>query len=273
MRTFWPRWLQEPAIRPLKLNPSILKPAGDEPMFLRKRKTSDLPINDVFGEKLLRCFNDPSDYGVHQLFNDWWSQAPEAVIAEYARDFDESEAQKAFYNDEFLAPKVSMETLKSFKPGTLGRGFHDFISNNGLEENIARNYKMLHDMMKLTGKLRTMPENMQYQVIRGFQLHDILHVLTGYEATGEGEIALQAFCLAQFRFPYFAMWMSVITTRVAMIEPELIDTMMTAITDGWSYGKRARNIQFEKWETRLGEPLADLRREFGLDCDRFGLAA
>lgn len=234
-------------------------------LFRKPRDRAAPPIGAVLGEKLVRCFNDPGTYGVHQLFNDWWPHAPDDVIAAYAEDFEADNLQKAFYADKHLAAKTSMAELAAFPSGTLGRGFHNFIADNGLEENIARNYKVLHNAMRLSGKLRSMPDPLRYQVIRGFQLHDLLHVLTGYEATGPGEIALQAFCLAQIRFPYFAMWMSVTTTRMALVEPDAIVPMMNAITDGWTYGRRAENIQFVRWEEHFARPIGDIRAEYGLE--------
>lgn len=50
-----------------------------------------------------------------------------------------------------------------------------------------------------SGALDGMPDEMQLAVLRGFQVHDILHVLTGYDSSGQGEIALQAFSLVQLQ--------------------------------------------------------------------------
>lgn len=239
-------------------------------LFRKKRDTSGTPtIDREFGEKLLTCFDDPGSYGVHQLFNDWWSVAPDEVLEKYDADFEGRADQKAFYEEHFFAKKKSMEELKAYAPGTLGRGFYHFIVDNGLEENIARNYKLLHDAMRLTGKLGRMSKQQQYAIIRGFQLHDLFHVLTGYEATSEGEIALQAFCLGQIRFPYFGMWMSVTTTRMTLLDPDAIVPMMDAISDGWSFGRRAKNIQFERWEDQFDRQLSDIREEYDLVREPF----
>ncbi len=104
---------------------------------------------------------------------------------------------------------------------------------------------------------------MKYAVLRGFQTHDFQHVVTGYDASGRGEIAPQAFCLAQLQFPYFGMWMSVVTTRMTFVDPRSITPMMDAIVDGWQLGRRTPNIQRVKWETMLDEPLADVRERYG----------
>ena len=221
-------------------------------------------LDREFGEKLLTCFDDPEQYGVHLLFNEWWKFAPGETIAKYSADFERVPKQKAFDEARWFAPNLSLDDLKAHAPGTVGRTYYHFIADNGLEANLATNYKALHDMMKMQGNLDRMPDNLNYAIIRGFQIHDLLHVLTGYEATPDGEIALQAFCLAQIRFPYFSMWMSVVTARMTYLDPDMIVPTMDAVSEGWQYGRATENLQFERWEEMLDRPLADVRREYGI---------
>jgi ubiquinone biosynthesis protein COQ4 len=222
-------------------------------------------IDRAFAQDLLHTFNDPGAHGVHLLFNKWWQHAPEAAIAKYVADFEKNPGQKAFLDAHYFAPPLDLDDLAILPAGTLGRDYHDFIVLNGLEKNIATNYAQFHDMLAASGQLDRMPEALRYAIIRGFQVHDLMHVLSGYPASPAGEIALQAFCLAQIRFPYFAMWMSVVTTRMALLDPDQTIPMMNAITDGWQFGRSAKNIQFEPWETMFDRPTATLRTAFGLD--------
>lgn len=89
-------------------------------------------------------------------------------------------------------------------------------------------------------------------------------MLTGYPATPLGELAIQSFQLAQMDYPYAAMWIAVVTGHMTLVDPHLIKPAMDAITDGWSFGRNARSIQFAKSEQRLGEPLDAIRAEFDL---------
>ena len=120
-------------------------------------------------------------------------------------------------------------------------------------------------MLEASGQLDGMPQECKYAVLRGFQTHDFQHVITGYSSDGISEIKLQAFCLAQIRFPYFGMWVSNVTSRMTFIDPDSIVPIMDAISDGWKLGRSIKNIQFEKWEERLEQPLAEVRKEFGID--------
>lgn len=221
-------------------------------------------IDREFAASLLKTFDDPGQHGVHMLFNEWWRYAPADVIEKYVADFQALPEQEAFLNEHYFAEPLDLDALGGMPQGTLGRAYHDFIVSNGLEKNIAVNYRQFHDSMAASGLLDRMPVALRYAIIRGFQLHDMLHVLTGYEATPGGEIALQAFCLAQIRFPYFGMWMSVTTTRMTFLDPDTILPVMDAITDGWRFGRAAHNIQFLRLESMVERPLDELRKEFGL---------
>jgi ubiquinone biosynthesis protein Coq4 len=39
---------------------------------------------------------------------------------------------------------------------------------------------------------------------------------------------------------------------------------MDAISAGWTLGRNVANIQCEKWETMLDQPLAEVRARYGL---------
>ena len=221
-------------------------------------------ITDEFAQHLLATFNDPAANGVHLLFNKWWQHAPEDVKQAYVDAFVGDPALASFLAERFYADPLDLDELRALAPGTLGRTYHDWIVDNGLTAQIATNYRQFHESLEAAGMLDGMPEPMRYAVLRGFQTHDFQHVVTGYDSSGQGEIALQAFCLAQLQFPYFAMWMSVVTTRMTFIQPHIITGTMDAVTDGWQLGRTTGSLVCEKWENMLGHDLATVRARYGL---------
>lgn len=226
---------------------------------------SDAPALDrEFAKSLLETFDDPDRHPVHQLFNEWWSFAPESVKARYASDFESVPEQRAFWEERYYAEPLDLDALGALPEGSLGRAYHAFIVENGLMKNIAIDYRSFHQALERMGALDGMPEPLKYAVLRGFQTHDFQHVVVGLPSSPRGEIALQAFCLAQIRFPYFGMWMSVVTTRMTFLDPDMIQPIMDAISEGWQLGRRVENIQFARWETMLEEPLAEVRRRHGI---------
>lgn len=219
-------------------------------------------ITDEFAKHLVSTFNDPSQNGVHMLFNQWWAHAPEDVKEKYVEAFVNDPQYAEFLGERHYAEPLDLEEMRTLPDGSLGKAYHDWIVDNGLTAAIATNYRQFHEALDAAGALDGMPEPMKYAVLRGFQTHDFQHLLTGYDSSGRGEISLQAFCLAQLRFPYFGMWMSVITTRMTFVDPNTIVPMMDAISEGWQFGRTVRNIQCEKWETMLDQPLEDVRSRY-----------
>jgi ubiquinone biosynthesis protein Coq4 len=221
-------------------------------------------LHPEFVKSMVRTFNDPDEHGVHMLFNEWWARAPDATIEGYLQGLRATPGAEKFLEERFFAPQITLEDLGAMPAGSVGRGYYEFLTGHGLEKNLATNYKMLHDFMAKSGQLDRMPEELKYAIIRGFQIHDIQHVITGYTPSGLDELALQAFCLAQLQFPYFGMWMSTTTTRMTFLQPGSIVPVMDAISRGWQLGRSVRNLQLERWEDSFEEPLAAVRPHYGL---------
>jgi ubiquinone biosynthesis protein COQ4 len=221
-------------------------------------------IDRIFGEKFLTSVDDFDAYGVHLLFNDWWETAPQDVIDKYVAAIENHPEQGPMARAQCYAAPADIDHLATFAPGTVGAAYYRFIVDNGLEARLAVGYRELHDEIASTGKLARMPDVIRYKVLRGYQTHDLHHVLTGYAATPLDELALQAFGLAQMSYPYAGMWVAVVTAHMTLVDPDLMIPAMDAITDGLTYGKAARNIQLLPLEHQLHRPLADVRAEYGL---------
>ncbi len=221
-------------------------------------------ISETFGAKFLATVNDTAARPVHLLFNQWWNEAPDDVKQQYLDIFLGDPVYRAWYEAGEYAAPVDFDALRDLPAETLGRRYHDWIIDNGLTKQIATDYGDFHRMLKASGALDGMPDEMQFAVLRGFQVHDVLHVLTGYDSSGQGEIALQAFSLAQLQFPYFGMWMATVTTQMTFGAPNSIVPLMDAIADGWQYGSTSPHLMAQPWETMFDQPLDELRHHYGL---------
>ena len=168
----------------------------------------------------------------------------------------------AFVQADHYAEPLDLDALADRPTDTLGYRYREWIVDNGLTEQIAMDYRRFHAGLAKAGMLDGMPEALQYAVLRGFQIHDFLHVLTGYAPSPQGEIALQAFCLAQLQFPYFAMWMSTVTAQMTYLNPQTIVPLMDAISAGWSHGRATPQLQLHRWEQDLKRPLEDVRAQW-----------
>lgn len=221
-------------------------------------------ITDDFAKLLVSTFNDPSQNPVHLLFNQWWQHAPDEVKQAYVDGFVNDPQFAPFLTERHYAEPLELSVLADCAPGSLGRTYHDWIVDNGLTAGIATDYRQFHETLEASGILDGMPEPMRFAVLRGFQTHDFLHVMTGYDSSGPGEIALQAFSLAQLQFPYFGMWISVVAAQMTFVRPQMITAMMDAISDGWQRGRATPNLMVERWEDLLDEPLHRVRARSGV---------
>jgi ubiquinone biosynthesis protein Coq4 len=224
---------------------------------------SDGHIPEDLAAHLLRVVDDPATHGIPELHFHFWRSAPESVKQAYLASFRSDPEQRRFFEQRWFAPDYDYRALGDLPAGTLGRVYHDHVVGQGLDPSLlTKGYPAQQRAAELSNQLEGMPEEYRYSTLRGFQMHDILHALTGYSTSPLDELALQAFGLAQGRGPYAAFWMSVATTRIAFLNPQFIVPVMDAITRGWEHGRRARTLAFEHWEERFEEPVVKLREEF-----------
>ena len=109
-----------------------------------------------------------------------------------------------------------------------------------------------------------MPDAVTYSVVRGVQMHNLFHVLSGYRTNGWGEMALQAFTLAPRPMPYSSIWMATLTSQMTFVNPDMVVPVMAALSQGWHAGRSARNLNYTRREDRFGEMVIDLRREYDI---------
>ena len=225
------------------------------------------PILDRdFADRFLRAVDRPLEYGVYFLFHDYWAEAPQAAIDAYMAELGGIPGAQDFMAKRHLAAPLEVERLEACAPGTLGHGYLRFIVDNDLLANLARDYRAFNEELTTSGKLDRLPEDMSYTIVRGFQIHDFVHVLTGFDSSLMGELAAAAFHFAQLRFPYHAMRMAVTTAHMAFIRPNIIVESMDAIVAGWTLGRSSRNLHFERWEDELDTPIDELRERMGIDA-------
>ena len=200
------------------------------------------------------------------LFHDWWAEAPQSTIDAYMEQLHGIPGATEFLREKHIPAPIEVERLAACEPGTLGKGYHDFVVDNNLFEKFAVDYRAFNEKLHASGKLDRLPEDISYAMVRGTQIHDFQHVLAGYDSTPYGELALAAFYLAQLRFPYHAMRMAVTFGHAAFVNPDITVDAMDAIVDGWTRGRASGNLNFARWEDELDTPLVELRERFSIDA-------
>lgn len=221
-------------------------------------------VDRDFAEKFLRAVDRPMRYGVYQLFHEWWEKAPQRAVDAYAQELASIPGASDFLAARHLPAPLSLDRLADCAPGTLGQAYHSYIVDNDLLVDLARDYRAFNEELSASGKLDRLPADLSYTIVRGFQIHDFLHVLTGFDSTPKGELSQAAFHFAQLRFPYHAMRIAVTTAHMAFLNPDLSVDAMDALVAGWISGRSCQNLHFARWEEEIDTPLSELRAAWGV---------
>ena len=220
-------------------------------------------IDQSVSELFLLNADDPIKTHVMGLVHDWWATAPQSAIDQYADNFRSIPGAAEFLAERHLPEPLTLADLENCAPGSLGHAYRRFIVDHGLEVNLARNYHEYHAGLVAEGKLDRMPDDIKYAFVRGFMLHDFLHVITGHAPDIPGELGMAGFHYAQMGSIYHAMRTAVVTAHVAFVRPAAYTEAMDALAHGWIMGRQWKNLHLTKWEEQLDRPLDDIRAEYG----------
>lgn len=144
------------------------------------------------------------------------------------------------------------ESLAKLPAGTLGRAYYDFmaaedLSADGLVE------------------ASTIPKSADEQIWfreRTREMHDLLHVVTGYGRDGLGEACVLAFTYAQGQQKGTAVIAIFAGRRISRALPG--QPGRRAVFEGYRRGRAAKWLIGADWESLLSRPLAEIRDEFGI---------
>ncbi|MFO0550961.1 MAG: Coq4 family protein [Polyangiaceae bacterium] len=150
--------------------------------------------------------------------------------------------------------RANLSELEALPEGTLGRAYATFMRKNGLAPEALPNLEAV-DL---------------YEFVRAhlYETHDMWHALTGFEADVAGELGLQGFYAAQIDGSLAPAILAAGLLNTALFALDDRERRLDAITRGWEMGKRAKPLFGFDWAASWARPLADVRRELGIDEER-----
>jgi len=151
-----------------------------------------------------------------------------------------------------LSDRKSLAALPS---GTLGRSYCEFMA----AENLSA--EGLVDASQFREKLPA-GEDMTLFRERSREMHDLLHVVTGYGRDPLGEACLVAFSYAQTRLKGFAVIAVNAARRIARARPG--QPVRRAVFEGYRHGRSAGWLPGADWEALLAEPVEAIRAQFAV---------
>jgi ubiquinone biosynthesis protein COQ4 len=108
-----------------------------------------------------------------------------------------------------------------------------------------------------------------YVVLRMRQMHDIIHVVTGFDTSEEGELGVQGFLFAQIASPLSMILVGAAALSLPFHKQEKWVRYMNNVTRGWLLGRSAKLCFAEDWELLWDLPLTEVRRRLGFPMDAF----
>jgi ubiquinone biosynthesis protein COQ4 len=178
------------------------------------------------------------------------------TLRQFAR-FRQSETGKAVFAErrQLLDRLSDRASLAALPAGTLGRAYYDFMA----AENLSAG-----GLVQASNFEESLPpgEDMTLFRERSREMHDLLHIVSGYGRDPLGESCLTAFSFAQTRLKGFAVIALVSSHRIARACPGL-PTRRTVL-EGYRHGRSAGWLMGADWENLLDQPVEAIRARYGV---------
>lgn len=177
------------------------------------------------------------------------------TLRQFAK-FCQSETGRAMLADRrsLLARLSDRASLAALPEGSLGRTYYEFVASENLSaEGLAE-----------LSKIRRAPtiDELTWFRERNRDMHDLLHVTTGYGRDPLGEACVTAFSYAQTGLKGFAVIAVVAGLRIARRLPG--QPVLRAVREAYRHGKAAAWVIGADWESLLAQPVDAVRAQFGV---------
>jgi ubiquinone biosynthesis protein Coq4 len=166
----------------------------------------------------------------------------------------------ALCRERYVGRPRSPAELLTYPPGSLGRELGVAMVRHGYDPDFYQEF--------YGSGPHVFDSDEAYLRFRVRQMHDIVHVLTGFDMTEfPGELGMQAFNAAQTRRPFSIVLVGFGLLRI-VLQPDELPRTLRQIARGLAMGHAARSLLACKFEDDWSKPVAQWRRELGLVDER-----
>jgi ubiquinone biosynthesis protein Coq4 len=171
-------------------------------------------------------------------------------IADEANHLRQLPECRSFIERRALLPPPDLQRLQNLPEGTLGREYSNRMLMEKLDPDFYKILEIKDDETFIMMSLR--------------RTHDLWHVITDFDTTVPGELALQAFMMAQTHSPLAPFLIAGTLFAAALNDPRRAREIIEHVSRGWEMGSRASPLFSLDWEKNWGAPLPELRRQYGI---------
>jgi ubiquinone biosynthesis protein COQ4 len=196
----------------------------------------------------------------HQVFVMIEALRGKTTLRQFAR-FRQTETGRAVLAEQRrLLDRLSDRTsLAALPAGTLGRAYYDFMATENLSaEGLVEASKIDRPPM---------PDDVTLFRERNREMHDLLHVVTGYGREPLGEACLVAFSYAQAPLKGFAIIAIHAARRISKALPA--QPVWRAVFEGYRRGRCAGWLPGADWEALLAQPVEAIRAQFAVKPPKY----
>jgi ubiquinone biosynthesis protein Coq4 len=155
--------------------------------------------------------------------------------------------------------RTDLEALAHCPENSLGHTLYRMIVDNGYD---------LEVLDREAIKLGELPHSLSYLNTRILQMHDVWHLVAGYQTTSSHEIAISSFQLAQFGHNYSAMFLASVAMISHTLQPRGFPILMQIVMEAWQHGRAAPPLMDIEWEQHWHQSIEQIRREFAIPVYR-----
>lgn len=194
-----------------------------------------------------------------QVFEILAALSGQAIPKGYKRLISTNEGGRIAYRMEEFAEYLSDRAwLESFGPGTVGAAYRDFVAPRGLTaEGLAEESRKVKDSEI------DAPHPHAWYARRLRDVHDVWHVLTGYQTDGFGEACLLAFSYKQTKS--LGLLLIIDAARREYAKLKLGQPYAEALKEGFRNGARAAWLPALDYPALFAENLESARRRLRIE--------
>jgi ubiquinone biosynthesis protein Coq4 len=162
----------------------------------------------------------------------------------------------ALCRERYVGRPYTIEELLAYPRGTLGFELGKAMKAQGYDPHFYRDF--------YGRDVPSFGSDEEYLRFRVRQMHDIVHVLTGFDMTEfPGELGMQAFNAAQTRRPFSIALVGLGMIRI-ILQPDELPRTLHQVAKGFAMGFAAKSLLAQRFEDDLSKPVERWRRELNL---------
>lgn len=154
-----------------------------------------------------------------------------------------------------VPPLLALKTLEVLPKGSLGRDLYSMWVDNGFDPEVLDRQAIGLDQVSPA---------LRYLNTRILQMHDVWHLVGGYQTTSLHEIAISSFQLVQFGHNYSAMFLATGSTMSHIRTPQGFGLLMQNLAEAWRHGREMPSFMAVEWEDHWHKDIDTVRSDLGI---------